>query len=498
MATQYLWIPFSIDILTGSSASDSECAPPANEAAFGDIYDAFSLKSVITLWATCFDPSANRNEHPLATSTSSISSDTTAVSTNEDKSIRAYVGAMPLLPASFRAGAGAILALPPHMPHRCLNAYLGAELSVRRLNDVHGWLWMVGLPIPPRGFHVQRLKGREIVVCERTDLHLVWQPRRIFVKPLPRYLLVAEFWRQHLGAGSYVVCPDDGTSGNSAEWDASAAMSAGEEKLELYRCALGFLLSYVALIAHESDFRIAKDLNLIPEEVTWVRWVDFVNDLFQSQSEHCQHRFKRTGSVATIGATNSHGCPRSMWPSDQLAPLTSLVNKRYIYGELRLSRLNLIYRFGRGKLLRGYAGSIGDIDGRGRSVSSSDFVRRHLKSLITLFAYATIVLSAMQVGLATTHARNNWLFQGAAYVFALSAIVAPMLFLAATVVVLMILMCYYTANTMAFRRRRFAVLRAARRSEVTEQVGPATGGKQCLYVNDNDYEGMWLRNKQMV
>jgi hypothetical protein len=405
---------------------------------------------------------------------------------------------MPLLPASYRADTRTILALPPQIPRRCLRAYLRAELSVRRLNDVHGWLWMVGLPIPPRALHVQRLKGREIVVCERTDLHLVWQPRRIFVKPLPRYLLVPEFWRQHLGAGSHVACPDAGGS-SVAKGERSAAPAADVEKLELYRCALGFLLSYAALVAHESDFRIAKELGLVPEEVTWVQWVGLVIDILRGQSKHRQRHScpEREGAIAATGATDPRCCPRSVWPKDQLAPLSSLVNKRYLYGELRLSRLNLIYRFGRGKLLRGYAGSIGDVDGRGRSVSSSDFVQRHLKSLITLFAYATIVLAAMQVGLATTHARNNRLFHGAAYFFALSAIVAPMLFLVATVVVLMMLMCYYTGSTLAFRRRRFAALRAAQLSEEEEELALAEG-KGCSHGKDTDYEGAWLRIGQMV
>ncbi len=106
-----------------------------------------------------------------------------------------------------------------------------------------------------------------------------------------------------------------------------------------------------------------------------------------------------------------------------------------------------------------------DVDGRGHSVSSSNIVQQHLQSLITLFAYAAIVLAAMQVGLATTYARNNRLFHGAAYLFALSAIVALMLFLAATVTILLMLMCYYMTSTLVFRKWRFATLQAAQWSQ---------------------------------
>lgn len=31
--------------------------------------------------------------------------------------------------------------------------YLRHELGVRRLNEIHSWLWMVGRPMPPRALH---------------------------------------------------------------------------------------------------------------------------------------------------------------------------------------------------------------------------------------------------------------------------------------------------------------------------------------------------------
>ncbi|KAK1973677.1 hypothetical protein LZ30DRAFT_610145, partial [Colletotrichum cereale] len=35
---------------------------------------------------------------------------------------------------------------------------------------------------------------------------------------------------------------------------------------------LGFLFSYAALVTHESDFRIAKETRLIPEDLQWAAW----------------------------------------------------------------------------------------------------------------------------------------------------------------------------------------------------------------------------------
>ncbi|RYO22015.1 hypothetical protein AA0113_g12779 [Alternaria arborescens] len=41
--------------------------------------------------------------------------------------------------------------------------------------------------------HHQRVKGREIIVTEDPRLHLVWIHDRIFIKPIPRYLLSHTF-----------------------------------------------------------------------------------------------------------------------------------------------------------------------------------------------------------------------------------------------------------------------------------------------------------------
>ncbi|KAK3347122.1 hypothetical protein B0T25DRAFT_461963, partial [Lasiosphaeria hispida] len=90
------------------------------------------------------------------------------------------------------------------------------DLSVKRLNDIYGWLWLAGRPMPSRPLNYQQSTSSEIVLDERADMHLVWVvPRCIHLKPIPRYLLDHDFWSAHLA-----------------------------DRKDCYRSALGFLLSY--------------------------------------------------------------------------------------------------------------------------------------------------------------------------------------------------------------------------------------------------------------
>ena len=234
--------------------------------------------------------------------------------------------------------------------------------------------------MPPRALHLQRIKMREICPTEQMDLHLTWSPKRMYIKPIPRFLLDARFWEEYL-------------CGNP--W--------------LYECAMGFLLSYTALVQHESDFWIAKDAHLLPEEVTWHQWFLLVRQLL-----NCRN--------------------------------LSNINKRYIYGELRLGRLNMIYRLRLGKS-RGYMS---------KSTTYGDFFRDNVNSLITLFAYTTIALSAMQVGLSTTYSDDNGAFQRASYGFAIFSIIAPLFSVAAMLALLIGLVINNLIATLRYRRQRFA------------------------------------------
>lgn len=153
------------------------------------------------------------------------------------------------------------------------------------LEKIGGQLWVLTTQsssnINP--LHHQRVKGREIVITEDPRLHLVWNYNRIFIKPLPRYLLSHTFWELFLLNKSSSLC---------------------DRRDAVRGAAMGFLRTYHHLIQHESDFNIAQreDLRLVPKDATWESFCQFV----QKVSEIQDHE----------------------------------VSGRYHYGEIRMSRLN--------------------------------------------------------------------------------------------------------------------------------------------------------------
>ncbi|KJZ71348.1 hypothetical protein HIM_09284 [Hirsutella minnesotensis 3608] len=62
-----------------------------------------------------------------------------------------------LLPASYRKESGDLAAVCRHV-----TACVEKELDLERLTSIHDWLWVAGLPLPPRALHNQLLLGREI------------------------------------------------------------------------------------------------------------------------------------------------------------------------------------------------------------------------------------------------------------------------------------------------------------------------------------------------
>ncbi|KAN0072640.1 hypothetical protein V8E54_009569 [Elaphomyces granulatus] len=159
-----------------------------------------------------------------------------------------------LLPASYRTEPEKGEIKGDIIPAR--TNHVENDLSVKRLNDIHRWLWLAGMPMPPRPLTYQLASSRQIVVNERMDLHLVWTSSfKIFLKPIPRYLLDHQFWKEELN------------------------------KEDLHKCALGFLKSYSALIQHESDFYIARKKRLIPSALTWDSWVAFVDQLYAGEAK---------------------------------------------------------------------------------------------------------------------------------------------------------------------------------------------------------------------
>ncbi|KAH7190488.1 hypothetical protein DER44DRAFT_844768 [Fusarium oxysporum] len=273
----------------------------------------------------------------------------------------------PLLPASYRTESDDLTT-----PSRQFRACIRVELNVHRLNNIGGWLWIAGRLTPPRPLHHQLLLSREIFITEQMDMHLVWTTGRIFIKPIPRFLLEPCFWIQYLCCGPECDC-------SKGEPHSQGSVQECECR-RLCKCALGFLFSYAALIRHESDFFTAQDNHLLPEEVEWPGWISFVEQL---NTEH-------------------------IYPD---------IDPRFYYGELRLSRLNKIYRLSQTPLL-GYMAHWNQY---------ATFFQDNFAWLAGTTVYIALVLTAMQVGLATDSLKNNDAFQSASYGFTVFSILGPLI-----------------------------------------------------------------------
>jgi hypothetical protein len=285
--------------------------------------------------------------------------------------------------------------------------------------------------MPPRPLHYQRAASREIVVVERIDMHLVWEPNKIYLKPLPRYLLSHKFWKENLICKPTCSCA--GSTTRSATDPSNNKPSAAKkpspqlspplhskqqttgqvsgricQQHQLYDCAYGLLSSYVALIQYESDFRIAQSAFLLPETVTWTIWKRLVRQLLDEKNG------KR------------------------------LPNKRFFFGELRLNRLNMIYRVRFGNL-RGYR--------LGYQTYGSFFVD-NLAPIVSIITYMVVVLTAMQVGLATDRLGGNDIFQGASYGFTIFSILFPPFFIALFFCWFLTLFVNNVFATLSFKKKR--------------------------------------------
>ena len=125
-----------------------------------------------------------------------------------------------------------------------MKKYLELDLKTQRLNIIYRHLHYAGPPRFARPLHRQRLMGRDIVVTDNINEHLVWHRRKILVKPLSLYLLDYAFWTGNL-------CTDE----------------------TLHKAACGFLLSYTWLVSRESDFKIAQDGGFLPADLEWIQYV---------------------------------------------------------------------------------------------------------------------------------------------------------------------------------------------------------------------------------
>jgi hypothetical protein len=234
-----------------------------------------------------------------------------------------------------------------------IEEFLKRDLDLSRLNSIHGYLWMAGRPLNARPLQRQKMMGFDVILTDQMDLHLLKFSHRLLIKPLPEYILNYGFWKKYF-CGSK----------------------------ELHESACGLLLSYVWLICSPLDMKMAHELDLLPSDITWPWWKTFV-----------------TGFVSRIDVN----------ALDQ-------VNKRFHFGELRLGRINSIYkiRFFFTHFIRGY------LYGYNRYAV---FFERKFAWVLGVFVYFSIALSALQVGTVVPPLNSNQVFQRAAYGFVIFSII---------------------------------------------------------------------------
>lgn len=251
-------------------------------------------------------------------------------------------------------------------------AFLERELSLGGLADMLKHLWFAGAKHPATPLHFHVAMGREIVVADRMDLHLLWDNGgKLFLKPVPRFLLDPTFWRSNLRCPDACACrnlPVDACRGGAPR-----------------KVASGFLYTYACLISSESDFFVANENHLLPRRandatIEWADWKALARELLEAHDP-------------------GH------------------VHPRFHHAELRLSRINIIHYFTRLPPFDPYI--------RGWRNYSSLF-RDNLAWTVVATIFIALVLTAMQVGLATERLQGNAGFQRASYGFTVFAILGPM------------------------------------------------------------------------
>lgn len=265
--------------------------------------------------------------------------------------------------------------------------FLKATLQTPKLDRIHDRLWLAGLPKAARPLHRQKLLGRQLIVTETADEHLVWHESRMFLKPLPSFLLNYTYWEE-------MLCLDE----------------------RLHRSACGLLLSYAWLISYESDLKIAQENKLLPADIDWPHWTLFVKDFLS----HINH--------VTL----------------------EQVDRRFKYGELRLSRLNGIYRlmptvFSFSNLFRGGFMS--------SSTWQSSLFRRNFAWLVTVLVYLTVILSALQVGLAVELLNKDAAFSWASYGFCVACIMLILMIMLIILFVWFVLFSFHLLSTIRYVKR---------------------------------------------
>lgn len=125
------------------------------------------------------------------------------------------------------------------------------------------------------------------------------------------------------------------------------------------------------------------------------------------------------------------------------------VDSRYGYSELRLSRLNTLYRFGAaGFLLRNTVYGF-----MSASTRYTTFFERNFGWILAAFVYISVVLSAMQVALATERFGDDLRFQQFSYGIALVSMAFVLAAVAIMLLVWSTLFWFHLLSTIQYCKR---------------------------------------------
>ncbi|EJU01767.1 hypothetical protein DACRYDRAFT_27921, partial [Dacryopinax primogenitus] len=190
--------------------------------------------------------------------------------------------------------------------------------------------------------HLHRAFGHSIILSEDPQQHLLWYRLKnaIFIKPLPPCLLHHDFYHLHLLQPQSVPSP-------------------------VILSAIGLLASWLQLVQHPSDLRIAHELFLLPAELDWPAWLTFTRAL------------DPRGTLSTLELGN-----------------------RYDLGEVLSVRISLKLFFS--KLFFPRSSVLGQDGGALRSTQwakgqTTSFSPHMIGVLIFIFAFFQTTLSAFQV-----------------------------------------------------------------------------------------------------
>jgi len=288
---------------------------------------------------------------------------------------------------------------PLRLEHRDeVHRFLCAFFDLSRFNAIRKILWLIAVHGAPRSLYYQKFLGRKIVIAEELDLHLVWAKSRIFIKPLPDFLLNHDFWE------AYISCEP-----------------------QLYRAACGLLYSYCGLIRFGHDLQVAQECHLVNPNLDYRAWTEFARTILPNLDPKDPHTMDR----------------------------------RFQYGELRLHRLDTLYRyspyqFSISSILRGFPHALTE--------SYVPYMDQY-NNAVSAFGVIVIILSAFNLSLSAHSQNPDPDLRQAAYGFALFAMVLCAALIGVFLVVPMISSLATIYGSIATRKR----LARRRKAEEAEE-----------------------------